>query len=175
MWDCRSSPAILLVLVRRPPLFWPLCDSRCGDNCEGERPAQINRELTDKDFGQMVLEHMPLPRENREVDSQSLFWPCSLRIALTFLLFVGAAAHSAAQVPTSAAPPAKVEPATPVDPLERETPRRAVMSLLKYGERRDFATASRFLQPVPGQDVDLVQRARKFRRCTIGSKATSTY
>ena len=106
---------------------------------------------------------MPLPRENREVDSQSLFWPCSLRIALTFLLFVGAAAHSAAQVPTSAAPPAKVEPATPVDPLERETPRRAVMSLLKYGERRDFATASRFLQPVPGQDVDLVQRAREMQ------------
>src|ERR1700678_1088957 len=108
-------------------------------------------------------EPMPLPRENREVDSQSLFWPCALRIALTFLLFVGAAAHSAAQAPTSATPPAKVELAAPVDPLERETPRRAVMSLLKYGERQDLATAARFLQPVPGQDIDLVERAREIQ------------
>ena len=106
---------------------------------------------------------MPLPRENRGVDSQSLFWPCALRIALTCLLFLGAAAHSAAQAPTSAAPPAKVELATAVDPLERETPRRAVMSFLKYGERQDFATAARFLQPVPGQDIDLVERAREIQ------------
>ena len=35
------------------------------------------------------------------------------------------------------------------------------MSVLKYGERQDFATASLFLQPVPGQDIDLVQRARE--------------
>ena len=37
------------------------------------------------------------------------------------------------------------------------------MSLLKYAERQDFATASRFLQPVPGQDIDLVQRAREIQ------------
>ena len=37
------------------------------------------------------------------------------------------------------------------------------MSLLKYAERQDFATASRFLQPVPGQDIDLVQRAKELQ------------
>jgi MscS family membrane protein len=37
------------------------------------------------------------------------------------------------------------------------------MSLLKYAERQDFATASLFLQPIPGQDIDLVQRAREIQ------------
>src|SRR5208337_3552886 len=106
---------------------------------------------------------MPLPRQNRQGTSQSLNWPCALRITLSVFLFIGLAAHSPAQLPTSAAPPAKAEPAAPVDPLGRETPRRAVMSLLKYAERQDFATASRFLQPVPGQDIDLVQRAKELQ------------
>src|SRR5271169_3892339 len=106
---------------------------------------------------------MPLPRQNRQGTSQSLNWPCALRITLSVFLFIGLAAHSPAQAPTSAAPPAKAEPATPVDPLGRETPHRAVMSLLKYGERQDFATASLFVQPVPGQDIDLVQRAREIQ------------
>ena len=35
------------------------------------------------------------------------------------------------------------------------------MGLLKYAERGDFATAVRYLQPDPGQDTDLVQRARE--------------
>jgi len=38
-----------------------------------------------------------------------------------------------------------------------------MMSLLKYGERQDFATAARFLQPVPGQNIDFVQRAREIQ------------
>jgi MscS family membrane protein len=107
---------------------------------------------------------MPLPREDRHEINQSRTWPCALRIALSIFLFVGAAAHSpAAQLPTSAAPPAKTEPAAPVDPLGRETPRSTVIGALKYGERQDFATCARFLQPVPGQDIDLVQRAREFQ------------
>src|SRR5271165_1632618 len=106
---------------------------------------------------------MPLPRQNRQGTSQSLNWPCALRIALSVFLFIGLAAHSPAQVPQSAPPPAKAEPAAPLDPLGRETPRRAMMSLLKYGERQDFTTGARFLQPVPGQDIDLVQRTREIQ------------
>jgi MscS family membrane protein len=37
------------------------------------------------------------------------------------------------------------------------------MGLLKYGERQDFATAARYLQLTPGQDTDLVQRAKEFQ------------
>jgi len=107
---------------------------------------------------------MFLLRENRQGTGKSLNWPCALHIVLSIFLFVGAAARSPAQLPTSAAPPpAKAEPAVPIDPLGRETPRRAVMSLLKYGERQDFATAARFLQPVPGENIDLVQRAKEIQ------------
>ena len=38
-----------------------------------------------------------------------------------------------------------------------------MMGVLKYGERGDFATAARYLQPTPGQDTDLVQRARELQ------------
>ena len=104
---------------------------------------------------------MFLLRENRHGTSKLLNRTCVLGIAVAVFLLIGSVARSSAQLPTSQPPPAKTEPATPVDPLGRETPRRAVMSVLKYGERQDFATASFFLQPVPGQDIDLVQRARE--------------
>ena len=93
--------------------------------------------------------------------NQSRCWTFGLRIALAIYLFVGSAAHSPAQLPTPAPPPTKAEPAAPLDPLGRETPRHAVLGLLKYAEREDFATAARYLQPPPGQDVELVQRARE--------------
>lgn len=54
-------------------------------------------------------------------------------------------------------------PTGPIDPLGRETPRRAMMGLLKYGTQQDFATAARYLQPTPGQDTDLVQRAKELQ------------
>jgi MscS family membrane protein len=106
---------------------------------------------------------MPWPSEHRHVESQSLNWPCALRIALSILLFVGLAAHSPAQLPKSAAPPATPEPASIVDPLGRETPRRAVMGALKCAERQDFATGARYLQPPPGQNINLVQLAKEFQ------------
>jgi MscS family membrane protein len=106
---------------------------------------------------------MPLLRENRRGISKSLIWTCALRIALSICLLAGSAAHSAAQLSTSAASPAKAEPATPVDPLGRETPRGSVMGLLRYAEHRDFATAAHYLQPTPAQDTDLVQRARELQ------------
>src|SRR5271170_7914194 len=106
---------------------------------------------------------MPLLRENRRKISKSSHWTCALRLALSILLFAGSAGHSPAQLSTSAASPAKAGPATPVDPLGRESPRGTVMGLLKYAERRDLATAAHYLQPIPGQDTDLVQRARELQ------------
>ena len=106
---------------------------------------------------------MRVSRVSRRGESQSLDWPYALRIALAILLFVGAAARSPAQLPKSAAPPAKAEPAAVVDPLGRETPRRTVMGLLKYAERQDFATAARYLQLPPGQDTNVSQLAREFQ------------
>jgi MscS family membrane protein len=82
-------------------------------------------------------------------------------MALVICLLVGIAAHSPAQLPKSAAPPANAEPAAPIDPLGRETPRSSFMGLLKYEDRRDFATAARYLQPTPGRDTNLAQRAEE--------------
>jgi MscS family membrane protein len=107
---------------------------------------------------------MPLLRENRQGTSKSLEWIHTLGIALAIFLFVGSPARCPAQLSNSAAPPpSKAEPAAIVDPLGRETPRGTVMGLLKFGERQDFATAARYLQPTPGQDTDLVQRAKELQ------------
>ena len=104
---------------------------------------------------------MFLLRENGQGMDQSRCWTFGLRIALAIYLFVGSVAYSPAQLPTPAPTPAKAEPAVPVDPLGRETPRHAVMGLLRYAEREDFATAARYLQPPPGENAELVQRARE--------------
>ena len=88
----------------------------------------------------------------------------SLVVVLAIFICVISSATSQAQLPTSAAPPpAKAEPTTPIDPLGRETPRSAMMGLLKYTEREDYETAARYLQPTPGQDTNLAQRAKEFR------------
>ena len=86
----------------------------------------------------------------------------ALAVALAIFVFAGSTANSSAQLPTSAPPPpAKAEPATPIDPLGRATPRGAVMGLLKCTESEDYETAARYLQPTPGQDTNLVQRAKE--------------
>ena len=105
---------------------------------------------------------MSLLSENRLGMSKSLRWTCALGVALSIFLFAGSAAHSVAQLPKSAAPPpAKAEPTAPIDPLGRETPRGTMMGLAKYGERRDYATASRYLQLDPGQSTDVAALARE--------------
>lgn len=86
----------------------------------------------------------------------------TLRIALAVLLFLGSAAHSPAQLPTSAPPP-KSEPTARTDSLGRETPRSTLIGFLKYEQRGDYATAARYLQPPPGQAKNLVQFAKEFR------------
>jgi MscS family membrane protein len=103
-------------------------------------------------------------RENRSGRSKSLHWAHALRIALPIFLLVGVAVHSRAQVPTPATPsPAKAEPAVPIDPLGRKTPRSALMGLLKYETKQDFATAAQYLQPSRGQETNLVQRAKELQ------------
>ena len=129
---------------------------------------------------------MPSTRENRQGTSKSVHLTHALRAIFTIFLFAGLRAHLAAQLPEPAAPPPStagpasptaaaaattVEPAqTPTtppvaihDPLGRETPHNALMGLLKYGAQQDFATAARYLQPPPGQDTDLVQRAKELQ------------
>ena len=84
--------------------------------------------------------------------------------ALDFFLFLGSAAYSPAQIPKSPAPPpTKAEPTATIDPLGRETPRGAVIGFLKYEERGDFASAARYLQPIPGEDTNLVQQAKELQ------------
>lgn len=79
-----------------------------------------------------------------------------------FLVFLCLAKHLPGQVvPPAASPQAKAESLAIVDPLERETPRRCMMGLLKYEAREDFATAARYLQPPPGMETEMVQRARE--------------
>lgn len=103
-------------------------------------------------------------RENRSGRSKSLHRAHALRIALSIFVLVGVAVHSPAQLPTSATPtPAKAEPAAPIDPLGRKTPRSTLMGLLKYETKQDFAIAAQYLQPTPGRDTNLVQRAKELQ------------
>src|ERR1700733_4781945 len=129
---------------------------------------------------------MPSTKENRQGTSKSVHLTHALRAIFTIFLFAGLRAHLAAQRPEPTAPPPStagpasptaaaaattVEPAqTPTtppvaihDPLGRETPQNALMGLLKYGAQQDFAAAAHYLQPTPGQDTDLVQRAKELQ------------
>jgi MscS family membrane protein len=82
-------------------------------------------------------------------------------LALVFIIVVSATS-SPAQLPTpSSTPPDKAEATAPIDPLGRTTPRGAVMGLLKCTESEDYETAARYLQPTPGQDTSLVERAKE--------------
>jgi MscS family membrane protein len=99
--------------------------------------------------------------EKRRGIRKSFDWTDTLEIALAIFIYLGTAAYSPAQIP--APPPTKPEPPAKIDPFERETPRRAVMGLLKYSARQDFTNAARYLQPTPGQDTNLVQRARELQ------------
>jgi len=88
----------------------------------------------------------------------------SLGVALAIFIIVIAAALSQAQLPKSTSPSAaKAQPTAPIDPLGRETPRSAIIGLLKCTERGDYENAALYLQPTPGSNTNLTQRAREFR------------
>jgi MscS family membrane protein len=106
---------------------------------------------------------MSLIKEKRPVIRRAHHWTQALVPGFSLLLLIGSTALSLAQLPKHAAPPpSKTEAGATVDPLGRETPRSAVMGLLKYGEREDFATAARFLQVPADQSTNLPELGKQF-------------
>lgn len=90
--------------------------------------------------------------------------PRGLNVALSLFILVVSTAYSQARLPTAAPPsPAEAGPAKPVDLLGRETPRSAIMGLLKYEAQEDFENAARYLQAPSGRNPNLTQRAKEFR------------
>jgi len=108
---------------------------------------------------------MPSVKKNRQGISKSPNWRTyAVDIALAIFLFVGLTARSPAQLPASrVSRPAEAEPVASADPLGRETPSGAMLGILKYAHEEDYATAARYLQPTPGRDTNLVQRAKEFQ------------
>ena len=91
---------------------------------------------------------------------------CSSGLALSvcvfiILLFGGWAESSSAQLPKLPAAEPKAEPAAPLDPLGRQTPRSSMINFLKYQASGDYITAARFLQLPPGESLE--QLVKEFR------------
>ncbi len=103
---------------------------------------------------------MSLLRENQQGMSRSLSQTFALIVAAV-LLFAGSVVSSPAQLPKVPAPEPKAEPAAPLDPLGRQTPRSSLINFMKYETSGDYATAARFLQLPP--DENLVELTREFR------------
>ena len=95
---------------------------------------------------------MSLLRKNRKGVGRLLKQTYTLSLAFAVLLFAGSAVSSPAQLPKVPAPEPKAEPAAPLDPLGRQTPRSSLINLLKYEASGDYATAARFLQLPPGRE-----------------------
>jgi MscS family membrane protein len=104
---------------------------------------------------------MSLLRRNGKGVGRLLRPTYTLSVAFVFLLLAGSAVHSSAQIPKVPPSEPKAEPAAPLDPLGRQTPRSSLMNLLKYEAVGDYATAARFLQLPPGES--LAQLTKEFR------------
>jgi MscS family membrane protein len=102
---------------------------------------------------------MSMLRKNRQ--GVGRLFNYTLGIAFAALLFAGSAVHSPAQLPKVLAPEPKAEPAAPLDPLGRQTPRSSLMNFMRYETSGDYATAARFLQLPPGEN--LVDLTKEFR------------
>ena len=85
----------------------------------------------------------------------------TLSFAFAVLLLAGSAVSSPAQLPKVPTPEPKAEPAAPLDPLGRQTPRSSLLNLMKYEASGDYTTAARFLQLPPGEN--LAQLTKEFR------------
>src|SRR5277367_657539 len=104
---------------------------------------------------------MSLLRKNRKGVGRLPKQTYTLIFAFAVLFFAGSAVHSPAQLPKLPAPEAKTEPAAPLDPLGRQTPRSSLINLMKYEASGDYATAARFLQLPPGENM--AQLTKEFR------------
>ena len=104
---------------------------------------------------------MSLLRKNQQGMSRSLNQTFALIVAAV-LLFAGSVVSSPAQLLKVPKPEPKAEPAPPpLDPLGRQTPRSSLINFMKYETSGDYATAARFLQLPPGQN--LVELIKEFR------------
>jgi MscS family membrane protein len=103
---------------------------------------------------------MPLPKKHASRFSRRCACIAFALITLLLSPIVGSPAQSLS-APT--APPGKTDTTAKADPLDRETPQSTVIGLLKHTGTGDFATAARYLQPPPGQELDLVQLVRQSR------------
>jgi MscS family membrane protein len=104
---------------------------------------------------------MSLLRKNRKGVGRLLKQTYTLSLAFAMLLFAGTDVCSSAQLLKVPAPEPKAEPAAPLDPLGRQTPRSSVLNLMKYEAAGDYSTAARFLQLPPGENV--VELTKEFR------------
>ena len=104
---------------------------------------------------------MALLKENRKGVGRLLKHNYALSLAFAALLFGGSAVHSPAQLPNTPPAEPKTEPAAPVDPLGRQTPRSSLLNLMKYQAIGDYATAARFLQLPPGENI--AELTKEFR------------
>jgi MscS family membrane protein len=94
---------------------------------------------------------------------KSLRWAQLLHVALAVSSFLGLAASSPAQLRKPSAPPPATTAPAPTDPLGRETPRSAMIGLLKYAEREDFTTAARYMQLPAKGNTDVLELARELQ------------
>src|ERR1700733_11483170 len=104
---------------------------------------------------------MSLLRQYQEGVGRLLKQTCTLSFVFAILFFVGSAVPSPAQLPKLPAPEPKAEPAPPQDPLGRQTPRSSLINFMKYETSGDYATAARFLQLPPGEN--LAKLTKEFR------------
>jgi MscS family membrane protein len=126
--------------------------SRSVEGPEG-RPRRAGRHFMDSAQRKALSRHSGLAGR-----SQATIAPI-----FAVILFVALATRSEAQLATSATSASpKPESVPALDPLGRGTPRSAVMGLLKCAENKDSATAARYLQAPPGQEMNLEQRAKEF-------------
>src|SRR6516165_5196463 len=85
----------------------------------------------------------------------------TLAFGLALFLFGSSSAVYSAQ-PSKATTPSATKPES-IDPLHRETPRSTLEAFLRHEEREDFATAARYFQASPNQQVNPLEIARELR------------
>jgi MscS family membrane protein len=111
---------------------------------------------------------MSLLRRNEQRTSRSLR-NFALSVLAVFLV-LGSAVSSPTQLLKVPKQEPKAEPAVPVDPLGRQTPRSSLINLMKYEAIGDYATAARFMQLPPGEN--LAQMTKEFRTLSPNFQGT---
>jgi MscS family membrane protein len=101
---------------------------------------------------------MALLTKNRQGVGRLLKHTYTLSLAFAVLILGGWALSLPAQLPKALATEPKPEPTAPLDPLGRQTPRSSLINFLKYEGRGNYATAARFLQLPPGENLEQLSK-----------------